>query len=297
MFRSHVALQFCYSYAELVERIQDQDADPSLLPYALYYSGSVDIITPGLTITELTDVYRRNTTDRHLVSGLTAFARMCIARNLIRYTQHLLAHVTCRLENGNECVGHRGVLSPSPATLEMAASLHKRGVIHITSALHEAENSMDTAVAAVLFDAATAKDRIPYEHLDRARINHLVELLNKWICSLEGVAGFSGGIITQHDLFKAGATILKAAVALEAMLVMDVSFEQIRAERYQYLGVIPRSIPGQPEPSTSDVTLAALPRPTPDLIRLCQSQGNMSTTGRLYVKLHQLVAQGQRDHD
>jgi len=294
MRRSHLALQFCYSYAELVERIQDQDADVSLLPYALYYSGSVDIINPGLTIDDLTALYRRHTTDRDLVSGLTAFARMCMAKNLIRYTTHLLSHIiqqTERLRDG-ECMRSH-IATPSAITLELAYNLGRSGNAHLVTALTETENSIDTLVAMLLFDASAATERVPYQNLDLDRIANLVNVLTQWINTLEGVAGIEQPNVTQRDLFAAGASILKGAVAINALLTTEMNLEQIRAERYQYLGALTRFTPGQSEPSASDMTLAALPRPTPDLMRLCQSQGNTSTAGRLYVKLHQLVAHGR----
>lgn len=294
--KSDLALQFCWSYAELVESVREQAADVGLLGYALYHAGSLEIMHPSVSLDELTSLYQRTTTRAQMTEGLTAFAYQCIARNLLRYGLHLLERIDAllvRAPNGlRNCDGT--IITPSSTTLDLAETLQRTGRFTIEPTLPGRGDTMDALVGALLFDASVMMERVAPEHLDVDRLQGLRTLLQSWVQSLNSIP--QQGVPRDYSPSKylaCGAATLKAVVALGAML-RGTSLEQVRAERHRYLGVLPRLADDRPMPAVSDMTLAALPRPTQPLLRLCAGPGHTSTTGRLYIKMHQLV---ERCHD
>jgi len=180
-------------------------------------------------------------------------------------------------------------ITPSNETLNRVEDLMKRS-LHGSCLSESSKDTIDALVGALCFDASTAA---PAQHTssdvaDMRRITMLLQLIEGWLPGLEGSAVVSEKN-RPHIHIPVANALFKASVALMGML-LNKEIDAIRYDRHRYLGALNDYTDARDALQVSDITMAALPRPTKELLDICREDGRRaSTTGMLYAKTYQVV--------
>lgn len=267
------------AYADLVAGLAWTSADRGLLNYYMFYSGSLDALDPHNTLSMQHAVYKQSGNDEDTQEALNRFAGYCISQNLSRNTNALLSLIRRKLKNyqrtdfGEDEVQ---IKTPSSTTLDLVEELLKQHPNMSHSLKGEARNTIDSLVAVLSFDANVSHTKVSAHSADFRRLFMLCDLIEAWDATVL-VPDPTHGV---HDYAPYRLPALRAAIFL-ASLITGNRLDTLRSDRLTALQSLATL-----DVKVSDMTLAALPEPSSEMIALCNAhgEGHLTSTGYVYLQ-------------
>lgn len=267
--------QLCWSYAELVDRVRQQLADPGLLSYYAFFTGSFDTLLMPESLDRLKELYYSDASSSASREALTAFAHSCILLNLGRMTNYALNDVKQMIDDQSSLdLKELKVYIPSPATLNLCT---------LRKSYSGIEDNIERVYTSLVHDGILNIHQVTSTDLLNDKLSLMVEMLQGWHdwVSMKAVTYPNRGEAVMN-----ANKVFKTAIILRTML-LGLNLQDIQTGGYDLLsgGSLTEDLP-----RISDMTLAALPRPTADLIAMCEDTETISSRGILYLKMYRHIA-------
>lgn len=281
-------LQFCWSYAELAAATRDHQADEGLIGFHAYFNGSLDVFNPNATLNDMRNMYKKASTRDALIQSLTEFSSIATMVNIGGMVERLAYAISDAIErlNDERCDHHT-----LPFTAETLSQVKeyvndRRRFDH--TFISQQGDTMDALVGAIICDASMASVKSPVSLVDTSGFEAIARLADQWARSSSFTVGFLKSPGMDSQALRHTTDILKCLVACLGML-KGIPLDDVRFGRTKLLGT--PVVDALMRYGISDKTLAALPRPTHELIELCGYNGSKpSQNGLLYMATYRLMS-------